>query len=54
MNAQYPMLVPPVIITSFKDVGTLPPKIYSKCVFVVPFNVLPTNGNVIDSICSIF
>ena len=49
------MLVPPVIITSFNDDGTLralseyelAPKIYPKCVFSVPFNVAPTNGSII-------
>ena len=43
-NALERILLPPVIITVFSDTGNELPKIYLKFVFVVPFNILPTNG----------
>ena len=55
-KAELPMLVPPVMITSFNEVGTYlelsleldAPNIYPKCVFAVPFFVAPTKGIVMD------
>ena len=57
LNAERPMLVPPVITTDFNDDGTYDelslydeaPNIYPKCVSLVPSFVAPTNGIVILS-----
>ena len=48
-NALLPILLPPVTITVLRDDGTelFDPNINPKLVFVVPFNVCPTNGIVI-------
>ena len=52
LNALLFMLLPLVIMTFFKEFGTLKlpfkPKIYPKCVFFVSFFEAPTKGSVIS------